>query len=159
LQWLNQWGEDQQIPGCLRASAYNSLAAKDNTCANDITEDPAVKKTVEKDGKSVFVFSKPAKPEDYETLKQCVQRGNDLVNKAVELDQTSDSIWSYKTSMLNQSMRLAEMENRIPDRDRLKGEYEEAKAKFTELARLKKEKSDAEEASIKLEAEESENKK
>jgi hypothetical protein len=56
-------------------------------------------------------------------------------------------------------MRLAEMENRIPDRDRLKTEYEEAKAKFTELAKQKKEKSDAEEAAIKLEAEEAENKK
>lgn len=157
LQWLTQWGEDATLPACLRASAYNSLAAKENTCANDITEAPAVKKTVQKEGKATFVFSKPEKPEEYETLKQCIQRGTDLVNKAVELDPTSDSIWSYKTSMLIQNMRLAEMENRIPDRDRFKTEADQAKAKFTELAKQKKEKSDAEEAAIKAEQEEAEN--
>jgi tetratricopeptide (TPR) repeat protein len=159
LDWLTKWGEDASIPACLRASAYNSLAAKENTCANDITELPAVKKTVTKDGKQTFQFSKPEKPEDYENLKQCVQRGTELVNKAVELDPTSDSIWSYKTSMLIQNMRLAEMENRMPDRDRFKAEADEAKAKFTELAKQKKEKSDAEDAAMKAEQEEAENNK
>jgi hypothetical protein len=152
LQWLNQWGEDASLPSCLRAEAYNSLAAKENTCANDITEDPAVKKTVTKDGKSVFTFSKPEKPEDMEKLKQCVQRGTDLVNKAAELDPNSDSIWSYKTSLLIQNMRLAEIEGNTGAKDRFKGEAEQAKVRFTELAKIKKEKADREEA-IRKEAE------
>ena len=153
LQWLNQWGDDASLPGCLRAEAYTSLAAKENTCANDITENPNVKKTVTKDGKSVFSFTKPENPAEFETLKQCIQRGTDLINKALELDQTSDSIWSYKTSLLNQNMRLAEMENRMPDRDRFKAEYDQSKEKFTELARAKKERLDAEEAAKKAEEE------
>ena len=145
LQWLNQWGEDASLPGCLRAEAYTSLAARENTCANDITESPAVKKTVTKDGKSIFQFSKPENPADYETLKQCIQRGTDLINKALELDQSSDSVWSYKTSLLNQNMRLAEMEGRTADRDRFKSEYDQAKEKFTELAKIKKDRLDEEE--------------
>jgi tetratricopeptide (TPR) repeat protein len=146
LQWINQWGEDAGLPGCLRAEAYTSLASRENTCANDITESPAVKKTVTKDGKQVFAFSKPENPADFETLKQCVQRGTDLINKALELDQSSDSVWSYKTSLLNQNMRLAEMENRTADKDRFKAEYDQAKERFTELAKIKKERLDAEEA-------------
>lgn len=159
IQWLTQWGADEKLPGCLRAEAYVSLASKENTCANDITELPDVKKTVQKDGKAAFTFSKPTKPEDYESLKGCIQRGTDLIDKAVALDPTSDSIWSYRTSLLVQSMRLAEMENRTPDKDKFKAQADEAKAKFSELAKLRKEKSDAEEAAIKAEQEAAEAKK
>lgn len=158
LQWLTQWGEDASLPGCLRAEAYNSLAAKENTCANDITEAPAVKKTVQKDGKPTFSFSKPEKAEDYEALKGCVQRGTDLVDKALALDQSSDSIWSYKTSLLIQNMRLAEMDGRTADKDKYKAQADEAKVKFSELAKVRKEKSDAEEAQIKAEQEAAEKK-
>jgi hypothetical protein len=156
IQWLNHWGEDTNLPACLRAEAYNSLAAKENTCANDITEDPAVKKTVTKDGKSVFTFSKPEKEEDLQALRQCVQRGTDLVNKAVELDQNSDSIWSYKTSLLIQNMRLAEIEGRNDDKNRFKNEADQAKVRFTELAKAKKEKADREEELRKAEQAEAE---
>jgi peptidoglycan hydrolase CwlO-like protein len=156
IQWLNQWGEDASLPACLRAEAYNSLAAKENTCANDVTEDPAVKKTVTKDGKSTFTFSKPEKPEDLEKLRGCVQRGTELINKAAELEPNSDSIWSYKTSLLIQNMRLAEMDGRVPDKDRYKNEADQAKVRFTELAKAKKEKADREEAAIKAAAEEAE---
>lgn len=149
LEWLTQWGNDESLPACLRAEAFNSLAARDNTCANDISENPEIKKTVTKDGKQVFTFSKPAKPEEFEQFKKCVTDGTNLINKAVELDPNSDSIMSYKTSLLIQSMRLAEMEGRTADRDSLKAEADQAKEKFTQLAKAKKEKSDAEEAAIK----------
>lgn len=149
IQWLTQWGNDESLPACLRAEAYNSLASRDNTCANDISEDPAIKKTVTKDGKQVYTFSKPANPEDFEKFKKCVVEGTDLINKAVELDSNSDSIMSYKTSLLIQGMRLAEMEGRTADRDSLKTQADQAKERFTELAKAKKEKADAEEAAIK----------
>lgn len=158
IQWLTQWGEDASLPDCLRAEAYNSLAAKENTCANDITESPDVKKTVQKDGKPAFTFSKP-NAEDYDKLKVCIQRGTDLIDKALALDQTSDSIWSYKTSLLIQAMRLAEMDNRPADKDKFKAAADEAKAKFSELAKSRKEKSDAEEAQQKAEEAAAENKK
>jgi hypothetical protein len=155
LQWLNQWGEDASLPACLRAEAYNSLAAKQNTCANDITEDPNVKKTEKgKDGKPVFVFKKPEKPEDLTNLKACVEQGTNLINKALELDQNSDSIWSYRTSLLIQNARLAEMEGRTADKDKFKADADQAKARFTELAKAKKEKSDREEAERKAAEEE-----
>ena len=159
IQWLTQWGEDKSLPPCLRAEAYNSLASRENTCANDITESPDVKKTVQKDGKAVFVFNKPTNPEDYDKLKGCIQREMGLADQALSLDQTSDSIWSYKTSALIQSMRLAEMDGRAADKDKFKAEADEAKAKFSDLAKARKQKSDAEDAQIKAEQEAAEAKK
>lgn len=159
LQWLQQWGEDESLPACLRAEPYTSLAAKENTCANDITELPSVKKTETKGDKSVFTFTKPEKPEDLETLRKCVQRGTDLINKAVELNPNSDSIWSYKASLLIQNSRLAEMEGNTEQKEKLRTEADQAKEKFTELAKMKKEKMDAEEARRKAEEEEAERNK
>ena len=153
-QWLQQWGEDTSLQPCLRAEAYTSLAAKENTCANDITEQ--VKKTVEKEGKAVFVFSKPTNPEDYAALKSCTERGTELVNKALELDKNNESVWSYKTSLLIQAMRIAEMEGRTADKDKLKTEADTAKAEFTRLAAIDRQKKDEEEARRKAEAEEKE---
>ena len=45
-----------------------------------------------------------------------------------------ESARSYKASLLFQAMRLAEMDSRIPDRDRLKQEADAARASFLELS-------------------------
>lgn len=91
-KWLTDRTTDDKVPAEQRAEAYTSLAAKQNTCANDITELPAVKKTVQKDNKPTFVFSKPEKPEDLETLRTCVQKGTELISKAVALEENSSGV-------------------------------------------------------------------
>ena len=55
-----------------------------------------------------------------------------------EILKVFESTRSYKASLLIQAMRLAEMEGRIPDRDRLKDEAEAARAKFAELSDVTK---------------------
>ena len=47
-----------------------------------------------------------------------------------------ESARSYNASLKVQAMRLAEMEGRTADRDRLKAEADEAKAQFTELSEV-----------------------
>lgn len=164
-KWVTDRSERTDIPNEQRAEAYTSLAAKENTCANDITEDPKVKKTVQKDGKAVFTFSKPEKPEDLEKLKGCIQKGMDLIGKALalETDQVSaskglnvkplsnkelqeksdflkpfESARSYNLSLLLQSSRLAEMEGRTADRDKFKAEADTAREKFKDLGDVTK---------------------
>lgn len=149
--WVTDRANNAQVPGEQRAEAYTSLAAKENTCANDITEAPAVKKTVIKDGKATYTFSKPENPADIETLKGCINKGTDLINKALELDKNNESVWSYKTSLLVQSMRLAEIEGRTPDKDKFKAEADTAKAEFTRLAEIARKKREEEEARKKAE--------
>ena len=150
------------IPPEQRAEALTSLAAKKNTCANDITDTEKTKKTITKDGKQAFQFVKPQKPEDYQNFKRCIDEGTKLdrsgyrnsrrmrsrmpristlksltdaqLLKTQDLLKVFESARSYKTSLLIQAMRLAEMEGRTADRDRLKAEADAARQSFIELS-------------------------
>jgi tetratricopeptide (TPR) repeat protein len=164
-QWLTERSENTGIPPEQRAEAYTSLASKENTCANEITEDPAVKKTVQEGGKAVFKFSKPEDTAKLDELKGCIQRGLDLINKALALETDEvknakstnvksmtdaqlkakndvlkpfESARSYYTSLLIQSARLAEMEGRTADKDRFNQEKDAAKETFKELGDVTK---------------------
>ena len=152
LQWVTERSNNESVSAVNRAEAFSSLAAKKNTCANDISDTDKTKKTVTKDGKQVFEFIKPENAADFETLKKCADEGLALASKAVELDPNSDSAWSYKTSLLVQKMRVAEMEGNKEQQEQFKKESDTAKAKFTELAEAKRKKE--EEAAAKKKAEE-----
>ena len=161
LSWVTARSVNTTIPPEQRAEALTSLTAKKNSCANDITDTEATKKTVQKDGKPSFQFVKPAGTEDYENLKKCIDEGTQLANQAVSLEtpqvknaasldikgmsiadlgknqdllKVFESARSYKASLTIQAMRLAEMDNRIPDRDRLKGESDTLRKSFIELS-------------------------
>jgi hypothetical protein len=114
----------------------------------------------------VFQFVKPENPDDLNTLRQCIGDGKALVDQALALEapanvdatrnfdiktasddelkrrgdllRTFESARSYKASLLIQEMRLAEMEGRTADRDRLKGEADSAKNNFLELSNVTK---------------------
>lgn len=140
LKWVTERANNGNIPPEQRSEALTSLAAKKNTCANDISDTEATKKTVTKDGKQVFEFVKPANEADFQNLRQCSTEGLELAKKAVELDQNSDSAWSYLTSLSIQNMRVAEMEGRKEDAAKFKAESDVAKEKFTALAEAKRKK-------------------
>lgn len=156
--WVTERANNEQIAGENRAEALVQLAAKQYSCANDISDNEPVKKTVEKDGKSVFEFKKPENEADLIKLKGCAQKGLELANKAVELSPNSDSAWSYKANLLVQKMRIAEMEGNTEEKERLKPEADAAKEKFTALAEEKRKQKEEEEARKKAE-EEAANKK
>jgi hypothetical protein len=158
LQWVIDRTNNEKVPPVQRAEALTKLAAKKYSCANDISDREPVKKTVTKDGKPTFVFSKPESPEEYEKLKQCTAEGLELANRAEKLDTNSDAVWSYKANMLVQQMRIAEMEGKTADKETFKNEADKAKDRFTELAKIKKEKEDAIAAELK-QKEEAANKK
>lgn len=181
LAWVTARSENTSIPPEQRAEALTSLAAKKNSCANDITDTEQTKKTVQKDGKQAFQFVKPPKPEDYEALTKCIAEGLALSNQAVGLESPEvksaksldikpltdaeltkkqdlfkvfESARSYQASLLIQDMRLAEMDGRTEDRDRLKTESEAARANFLELSDVvKKIQAEIDERKAKKEAE------
>lgn len=142
-QWINERTNNEQVPGEQRAAALTKLAAKKYSCANEISDVEPVKKTVKKDGKEIFQFTKPQDPVAFETFSRCVQEGSELIDRAVKLDNNSDAVWSYKANMLVQQSRLAEMNGNTQQRDALRTEADRAKERFTELARIRKEKEDA----------------
>jgi hypothetical protein len=154
LNWITERANNENVPPEQRAEALTSLAAKQYSCANDISDAESVKKEVTKDGKAAYQFTKPANPADFEQLKQCAQKGSEIIDKAAQLDPNSDSVWSYKANMLIQQMRIAEMDGNNDLKEKLKVEAETAKGKFTELAKIKKDKADALEAEKKAKEEE-----
>lgn len=161
LDWVSKRSANTSIPPQQRAEALTSLAAKKNTCANDITDTEQTKKTITKDGKQVFQFVKPTKPEDYQELAKCVEEGTKLIDQTLALEtpdvknaskidvkalsdaqlatnldilKVFESARSYKASLLFQAMRLAEMDGRVEDRDRLKDEADASRQSFLDLS-------------------------
>lgn len=145
LKWVTDRANNEQVPPEQRAEALTSLAAKQYSCANNITDVEPVKKEVTKGTERVYQFTKPAEPAVFDELKQCIATGTDLVDRAVTLDPNSDSAWSYKANMLVQQMRVAEMEGNAGQKESLKAEADKAKAKFTELADIKRKRVEEEE--------------
>ncbi len=160
-EWQMQVANNAEMPATARARSLSSLASKANSCANEISDTEATKKTVQKDGKDVFQFSKPANAEDFAKLKQCVEEGTKLIDQAVALEpddvkssatfdiagssdtqlalssevfKVFESTRSYKASLTIQAMRIAEMDGNNTERDRLKAESDSLKAKFTQLS-------------------------
>ncbi len=140
LKWVTARASNEQIPDEQRSEALTSLAAKKNNCANEISDTEATKKTITKDGKSIFEFVKPASDADFQTLKQCAAEGLQLAEKAVALDQNSDSAYSYLTSLLIQNMRAAEMEGNKGAAADFKAKSDVAKERFTALAEVRRQK-------------------
>jgi hypothetical protein len=165
LRWVTARSQNTTIPPEQRAEALTSLAAKKNTCANDITDTEQTKKTITKDGKQAFQFVKPTSTEDYENLKKCIDEGTALIDQAIALEPAEvknaaslnvealtdaelvtkqallkvfESARSYKASLMFQAMRLAEMDGRTADRDRYKTEAEELRKAYLVLSDMVK---------------------
>ncbi len=163
--WRNQIAKDAQYPETARATAFNSIAARANSCASDITDTEQTKKKVTEGGKEVYQYVKPANPEDLTKLKGCIDEGTAAADQAMALEPsivknsesmsvgslTDDELLlyrefvkpfessrSYKAAMLVQAMRLAEMEGRTEDRDRLKDEAEKMRQSYLQLGEVSK---------------------
>jgi len=150
-KWVEDRINNELVPPEQRSEAITSLAAKQYSCANNISDVEPVKKEVTKGGERVYQFTKPSNPQAYEEFNRCVATGTELTDRAVKLDPNSDSAWSYKANMLVQQMRQAEMEGKNDQRENFKAQAEQAKDRFTELANIKKQKQEAEEERKKAE--------
>jgi hypothetical protein len=164
-QWVTERANRTDIEPQNRAEALTSLAARKNTCANEVTDTEQTKKTVKKDGKDVFQWVKPENPADLEMLRGCVADGLKLIDQAVALETPAvqnaknldlksltdqqlkenldlfkvfESARSYKASLDAQAMRLADMEGRTADRDNLKAQADLGRERFLELSKVDK---------------------
>ncbi len=160
--WVTERSNNESIKPQFRAEALTSLAAKQNTCANEISDTDATKKEAkDKDGKPIYQFVKPEDPAELEKMRACITLGNQLIEKAVSLEtdevkqvkgldvktltdgqlkekldlvKAYESARSYRASLTIQASRLAEMEGRTDDAANLKKQAEAARAQFLELS-------------------------
>jgi tetratricopeptide (TPR) repeat protein len=137
-KWIEDRAANESVSPANRANAIVFLASKEWQCSYDITESPDVKSTGNKDGKLVFIFKKPKDPKDFEKAQQCVARGRELVEKAVSLDNNNDRAWGYKTNLLLEAKKLAEMDGKTEQAAALGKQADEAQTKTSELNAKKK---------------------
>ncbi len=137
--WIEARAKSEQVKPDKRSEAFTFLASKDWDCSYRITENNENKQTVTKDGKAVIQFKKPKDPAVYTEAQQCMSRGMENANKAIELNPNNEKAWGYKTNLLLEAKKLAEMDGKTEDAARFGREADEAQKRTAELNVKKRE--------------------
>jgi len=145
--WLSSRANDQGTEPEKRAEAYTILASKDWDCSFKITELPANHSTTVGAGnRATVTYKKPAQQKDFDTAQACVKRGLEEIENAIKLDPNSESAWSYKTNLLLEASKLAEMDGKTDQKAQLDKQREEAQKRTTQLSQINQKKKEEEEA-------------
>jgi tetratricopeptide (TPR) repeat protein len=145
--WISSRANDSAAPPERRAEAYIVLASKDWDCSFKITELPTNKTMALGAGnRATITYKKPQNQKDFETAQACVKRGLEEVENAIKLDPNNESAWSYKTNLLIEASRLAEMDGKLDQKAIFDKQREEAQKRTTELSQINQKKKLEEEA-------------
>jgi tetratricopeptide (TPR) repeat protein len=123
-EWILKRASDSNMPNEKRAEAYAILAGKDWDCSYKITELPDVKVTTMDGGKPNVAYKKPKDQKDFDTAQKCVTRGLEEGETAIKYDPNNESAWSYKTNLLLEAAKQAEMDGKAD----MKAQYEKQAA-------------------------------
>lgn len=141
--WISARANDSSIPPEKRAEAYIVLASKNWDCSFKITELPTNKVTTLSAGNRATVsYKKPQNQQDFDTAQACVKRGLEEIENAIKLDPNSEAAWSYKTNLLLEASKLAEMDGKMDQKAELDKQREAAQKRtnaLSEAAQKKKE--------------------
>jgi tetratricopeptide (TPR) repeat protein len=141
-EWIMQRAGNNSVDAAKRAEAYVVLASQDWNCSYTITEQPGVKTT---EGTKI-VYKKPKEQKDYDQAVACVTRGLEEANQAVSLDPNNESAWSFKTNLLLERVKFAEMDGKADEKERFQKEADEAQKQTIKLSEENERRKEAEEA-------------
>lgn len=144
-EWLTYRATDVQTPAAKRAQAYILLASRDWNCSYAVTEQKEHKVPVFVRQRAEIKYLKPADDAEFYKAKQCAERGMELIEQAVGLDAGSLQAWSYKTNLLLELVKLAEMEENAPLKVAYQKQAAEAQRRAAELSEQDKRSRDAQE--------------
>ncbi len=145
--WLSTRANDASAEPEKRAEAYTILASKDWDCSFKITELPSNKTTTISTGNRATVsYKKPPQQKDFDTAQACLKRGLEEIENAIKLDPNNESAWSYKTNLLIEASKLAEMDGKMDQKAQLDKQREEAQKRTSALSEANQKKKEAEEA-------------
>jgi tetratricopeptide (TPR) repeat protein len=142
--WIMKRANDGSADADKRSEAYVVLGSKDWHCSNEITDLPANKVTTvdPTSNKATVSYKKPKDEKDFQNAKMCVTRGLEEIENAIKLDPNSEAAWSYKTNLLLESSKLAEMDNRMDDKAQLDKQREAAQKRTDQLSKINQEKAE-----------------
>lgn len=117
--WIASRANDNSLPPEKRAEAYIVLASKDWDCSFKVTELPTNKVTTLAGTRATVSYKKPKEQKDFDAAQACVKRGLEEIETAINLDPASESGWSYKTNLLLEASKLAEMDGKMDQKTEL----------------------------------------
>ena len=132
--WLLQRANMSGVSNEKRSDAFTVLASKEWNCAYDITEQKDNKRTVNRADAVVVEWVKPKNPEDFTRAQQCVEKGLELINQAISLNANNPNAWSYKTNLLREKAKLAQMDGKADEKANLEKEADAAEAEQKRLS-------------------------
>jgi tetratricopeptide (TPR) repeat protein len=144
--WIAARANDASLPPEKRAEGFIVLASQDWDCSFKITELPSNQTKTLVNNKLTIAYKKPQNQKDFDTAQACMKRGLEEVDNAIKLDPNSEPAWSYKTNLLIEAVRLAEMDGKTDQKAQLEKQREEAQKRTTELNRINQKKKEEEEA-------------
>src|SRR5215813_6231131 len=135
-QWISARATSESTEPEKRAEAYVVLASKDWDCSFKITEQPGVKNTsVETTtNKATVTYKKPKEQKEFDQAQMCVKQGLVEAENAIKFDPNNESAWSYKTNLLLEASKLAEMDGKPDMKAQYQKDYEAALKRTTELS-------------------------
>jgi tetratricopeptide (TPR) repeat protein len=135
-QWISARATNDSAEPEKRAKAYVVLASKDWDCSFKITELPTNKTTTidPSNNKATVSYKKPKEQKDFDQAQMCVKQGLTEAENAIRFDPNSESAWSYKTNLLLEASKLAEMDAKTEQKAQYQKDYEAALKRTTELS-------------------------
>ena len=134
--WIAARAANESAEPEKRAEAYIVLASKDWDCSFKITELPTNKTTTidQSNSRATVSYSKPKDQKDFDQAQKCVTLGLAEAENAIKYDPNNESAWSYKTNLLLEASKLAEMDGKTDQKAQYQKEYEAALKRTTELS-------------------------
>jgi len=147
-QWIAARAANESTEPEKRAEAYIVLASKDWDCSFKITELPTNKVTTvdPANNKATVSYKKPTDQKDFNSAQMCVKQGLAEAENAIKFDPNNESAWSYKTNLLLEASKLAEMDGKTDQKADLQKQYEVALKRTTELSAAAQKRKEEEEA-------------
>jgi tetratricopeptide (TPR) repeat protein len=135
-QWITSRAANETTEPEKRAEAYIVLASKDWDCSFKITELPTNKVTTidPATNKATVSYKKPKEQKDFDQAQMCVKQGLTEAENAIKYDPNNESAWSYKTNLLLEAAKLAEMDGKTEAKAEYQKQYEAALKRTTELS-------------------------
>jgi tetratricopeptide (TPR) repeat protein len=147
-QWIADRANNESVEPVKRAESFVVLASKDWDCSFKITELPTNKSTTvdPTNNKATVSYKKPKEQKDFDQAQMCVKQGLVEAENAIKYDPNNESAWSYKTNLLLEASKLAEMNGETDKKTELTKQYETALKRTTELSAANQKKKEEAEA-------------
>jgi tetratricopeptide (TPR) repeat protein len=133
-EWILQRAGNVSLPNDKRAEAFVVLASKDWNCSFQITELPNHKVTTINGNKAYVRYKMPKERVQFERARECADHGLEMANTAITLTPEYESAWAYKTNILLELAKLAEMLGERQRKTELNQQYEEALKQTTKIS-------------------------